>query len=264
MIFYTKDQKKIHVEYKNSSNHLPTIVFLNGLSQTTLSWGFVEQLLKDKYNFLLLDFIFQGNSEKEGEWRTFDQHAEDVVGVLDQCNLEKVYIVGLSYGSIVAQHFAVNFPQKVSKLILLSTFAYKTPYYEAIELSWKRALELGGYSLLLDVMLPYVLSDTYFSHPIIPIDLMKSMRKDVVEAKALEKLMTATLHMEDFRSELTKINCQTLVIHGGKDLLFPVDFGKTVSELIPNAKFSVLTNAGHTLNLEEVANVCKLIDEFLS
>lgn len=257
------DQKKIYVEVLNDQPNIPTVVLLNGLSQTTISWGFVVPLIKNDYRIVLLDFIFQGNSEKEGAWRTFDQHAQDVISVLDALSIDKATLIGLSYGSIVAQHVGVLFPERVSSLVLMSTFAHKTPYYEAIELSWKRALEMGGYSLLLDVMLPYVLSDHYFSNPIIPIDLMKSMRKDVVEAKALEKLMTATLNMGDYRKTLEKITCPTLVLHGRKDLLFPVELGQAVANHIPNSTFKVLDNAGHTLNLEDVPNVVMLIKEFI-
>jgi pimeloyl-ACP methyl ester carboxylesterase len=263
MFVLTSDNKKIYTEYHIKDASFETIVLLNGLSQTTASWGFVVPHLKNKYNILLVDFIFQGNSDKEGNWRDFDEHAKDVISVLDFYSVSKGILIGLSYGSIVAQHAAVLFPNRISKLVLLSTFANKTPYYEAIELSWKRALEMGGYGLMLDVMLPYVLSDSYFSHPIIPIELLKSMRKDVVEAKSLEKLMTATLNMKDYRNELKNVLCPTCVIHGGKDLLFPVDLGKSVSDHIKDSEFHVLPNAGHTLNLEEVPSVVKLIEEFI-
>lgn len=259
----TKDNKNIYCEILNNQHGLPVVVLLNGLSQTTASWGFMTPLLKEKYTVVLVDFVFQGSSDKEGDWRDFDQHAEDIIGVLDSQSIANASFIGLSYGSIVAQHIAVLFPNRIDKLVLLSSFAHKTPYYEAIELSWKRALEIGGYGLLLDVMLPYVLSDHYFNNPIIPIELLKSMRKDVVEAKALEKLMTATLYMKDYRRELTKIKAQTLVIHGGKDMLFPVELGKSVSDHIESSKFVVLPDAGHTLNLENVPQVYNLIKEFI-
>ena len=263
MIVKTKDNKSIYTEVINFQQGLPVVVLLNGLSQSSASWGFMTPLLKEKYTIILLDFVFQGSSDKEGYWRDFDQHAEDVISVLDALSFSSASFIGLSYGSIVAQHIGVLFPDRIDKLVLLSTFAHKTPYYEAIELSWKRALEIGGYGLLLDVMLPYVLSDHYFDNPIIPIELLKSMRKDVVEAQALEKLMTATLYMKDYRKELTKIKAQTLVIHGGKDMLFPIELGKAVSDHIEFSRFVVLPEAGHTLNLEDVPKVFNLINEFI-
>ena len=66
---------------------------------------------KEQYKIVLIDFIFQGQSDKTGNWRDFDQHARDVRGVLDKEKITNAKIIGLSYGSLVAQHFAVLFQQ---------------------------------------------------------------------------------------------------------------------------------------------------------
>ena len=67
-----------------------------------------------------MDFIFQGKSDKTGEWRDFDTHANDVISVLDYLKIKQPNIVGLSYGSIVAQNMAFKNPERISKLILIS------------------------------------------------------------------------------------------------------------------------------------------------
>jgi sigma-B regulation protein RsbQ len=69
--------------------------------------------------------------------------------------------------------------------------------------------------------------------------------------------------MKDYRKELKKIVAPTLVIHGGKDMLFPIELGKAVSDHIEFSKFVVLPEAGHTLNLEDVPQVFNLIKEFI-
>ena len=258
-----KDKQELYFEVLGNLSSNKTLFFLNGLSQTTISWGFVTPHFLEDCKVVLVDFVFQGNSSKEGEWRTFDQHAEDIICLSDYLDIEHFTVIGLSYGSIIGQHLAVNYPSRIEKLILLSTFAHKTPYYEAIELSWKRSLEMGGYGLMLDVMLPFVLSDNYFANPIIPIEMLKSVRKDMVEAKSLQKLMEATMALKDYRPQLKKVICPSLIIHGGRDTLFPVDFGRSVSEHISNSTFVVIEEAGHTLNLESVSTVVKYIKDFI-
>jgi len=265
MICKTSDNLDLYYEIQGNIHAQETIVFLNGLTQSTLSWFFVQQAFKDKYRILLLDFIFQGQSEKEAEWRDFDQHAKDLKCVLDKENILNPVFVGLSYGSLVAQHFAVLFPGTLKKLVLISSFAHSTPYFDAIGLSWSRSLEIGGYNLLLDVMLPNVLSENYFNNPLIPIDMMKEARKGVNEnTAALMKLMRATKERKDYRQELQKINTPTLIIHGEKDLLIPSHMAKEVHLNIKNSKYIVIKNAGHTLNLEGVPEVCAHITEFLA
>lgn len=264
MIYKTTDNHNLYYEIQGNIHSSETIVFLNGLTQSTLSWYFTQQYFKDKYKIILLDFILQGQSDKDAEWRDFDKHAADVKGVLDLEKIKDPIIIGLSYGSVVAQHFSVNYPTALKKLVLISTFAHTTPFFEAMGLSWVRALETGGYGLMLDVMLPNVLSESYFANPLIPIDMMKEARKGVNEnTEAILKLMRATKERKDYREDLKKVAVPTLIIHGEKDLLIPVHMANEAHIKIKDSKFVVIKNAGHTLNLEYVPEVCKLITEFI-
>lgn len=263
MICKTEDGKSIYFEVVGNTTSSKSIVFLNGLSQTTIAWSFMVPYFEKDYRIILIDLIFQGQSEKSGDVRDFDQHARDVLAVLNFLSIDNTTFVGLSYGSLVAQHLGVNHTDRVDKICLMSTFAHKTPYYEAIELSWRRALDFGGYGLMLDVMLPFVLGTSYFSHPLIPIDILKAARKDLVDANALGKLMDATHARTDYRSKLKQIKAPTLVIHGRQDALFSLELGKSVADHIVNSQFVVIENAGHTLNLEEVKLVSEIILEFL-
>lgn len=265
MICKTHDNLDLYYEIQGNEQSSETLVFLNGLTQSTLSWYFVQQHFKDDYKIILIDFIFQGQSSKEGEWRNFDQHAKDVKAVLDKENVKHPVIIGLSYGSAVGQHFAVLFPAYLKKLILIATFAHSTPYFEAIGYSWARALETGGYNLMLDVMLPNVLSENYFNNPLIPIDMMKAARKGLNENnEALMKLMHATNDRKDYRPRLKEIQAPTIIIHGEKDLLIPQHMANEVHLNIKNSEMIIIKKAGHTLNLEAVPEVCDHIKNFLS
>jgi 3-oxoadipate enol-lactonase len=264
MICKSNDSRELYYEVKGKSDAPETLVFLNGLTQSTLSWAFVIPFFIEHYKIILLDFIFQGQSEKRGEYKTFDEHAQDVVTVLDQENISKAHIIGLSYGSMVAQHFAVNHPERVEKLILLSTFAHKTPIFEAIETSWWRSLETGGYNLMFDTMMPFVLSDEYFNNPIIPIELLKKSREDLNQnTQAIFNLMRATKERKDYRNELKKIKSKTLILQGEKDVLLPVSLAREVHKHIHLSQLIVVHHAGHTLNLEHVPEVCSYIFAFL-
>lgn len=264
MFCKTTDNLNIYFEVQGNESAKETLVFLNGLSQSTVSWILTTPYFKNDYRIVLMDFIFQGQSDKTGEWRSFDTHARDVESVLDYLKIDKAIVAGLSYGSLVAQHLAINHGNRISKLLLISTFAHKTPYYDAIELSWWRALEFGGYNLMLDIMLPSVLSENYFLNPLIPIDLMKQTRQEANEDKqALFKLMRATKERIDYRPELKKIKIPTIVIQGEKDLLLPVHMANEVAKAIPNSQFKVIPHVGHTLNLEAVPQMVAIMKDFL-
>ena len=265
MICKTSDNLDLYYELHGSPTAKETLVFLNGLTQSTAAWALLTPYFKEKYKIVLLDFIFQGQSSKNSAWRNFDQHAADIKLLLEKEKITDPILIGISYGSLVAQHFAVLFPNSLSKLILISTFAHKTPYYEAVELSWWRALEFGGYNLMLDIMLPSVLSESYFSKPIIPIQVMKDARKEINQnSDAIFNLMRATRERRDYRRDLEKIKIPTLIIQGEKDLLLPVHMANEVHLHIAGSRLIVIKHAGHTLNLEHVDEVAKRIADFLN
>ena len=75
--------------------------------------------------------------------------------------------------------------------------------------------------------------------------------------------MQATADRKDYRESLKKVLCPTLVIHGRLDGLFPVNLGQEVANQIKNSKFTIIENAGHTLNIEKVNKVSTTILDFL-
>jgi 3-oxoadipate enol-lactonase len=264
MYYRTTDNQQLYYELHGNPKADKTLVFLNGLSQSTVAWSLMLPAFTDEYQIILLDLIFQGQSDKKGDVRNFDQHATDVHGLISSLNINTVTIIGISYGSLVAQHFALNYPEQIDKLVLLSTFAHKTPYFKAIELAWNHALDVGGYSLMFDVMLPTVLGEGYFEHPLIPIDTLRTSKQTInTEALPLKKLMMATYQREDYRKKLTAIKKPTLVIHGEKDALLSIYMGRQVSEAIEGSRFEIIKDSGHTLNLEAIPETIKLIKEFI-
>lgn len=264
MIHKTSDNRKLYYELHGKAGAEKWLVFLNGLAQSTQAWTLMLPFFEISFRIVLLDFVFQGRSDKDGEARDFERHASDVAGLMDSLGVEKIGLVGISYGSVVAQHFALDYPERVEKLVLLSAFAHKTAHFEAIEHSWLRALEAGGYPLLLDVMLPLALGENYFENPVISLETLKKARAEINDdPSAIRKLMEATRRRGDYREELKRIKSPTLVVHGERDLLFPLHIGKAVADSIPGSRFEVVPGAGHTLNLEAAPETSALINEFL-
>ena len=264
MFCTTSDNQQLYYEIHGNPNSDKTLVFLNGLSQSTVAWNLTFPAFAKEYRIILLDLIFQGQSDKKGDVRDFDQHAADVKTLIDFLKIDSVILIGISYGSIVAQNFAVNYPGETEKLILLSTFAHKTPYFEAIEVAWHNALKAGGYPLMFDIMLPTVLGEEYFDKPLIPIEVLRQTRQSTnTDSDALMKLMLATHQRPDYREKLKTIKAPTLVVHGEKDALLASHLGKAVSDSIPGSRFEIIPNVGHTLNLEAIPQTIKLVKEFI-
>lgn len=263
-LFGLEDGNRLFCQHHFISEEIPTVVFLNGLSQSTQAWAAVTPQFTGIYNVLLIDLVFQGRSTADGAFRSYDQHAKDVTALINSLGVQKPVLCGLSYGSAVAQHALVQFPGRYAGAVLMSTFAHNAEVFTAMGESWKSALRAGGYPLLLDVMLPVVLGASYFEKPLIPIQTLKELRvSNNLAPDNLFKLMMATETRGDYRPELHSVNVPVMIIHGEEDLLIPVAIAQQVNEHIADSEFIVLKGVGHTLNLEAIPQVSGLIKEYL-
>jgi pimeloyl-ACP methyl ester carboxylesterase len=265
MYFTLPDGNRLYYEIHGNSEASTALLFLGGLSQSTAAWLAYIPAFKEKYQIILADLMFQGQSDNPTNFRSFQEHAQDIEHLLNHLQLKKVIPIGISYGGAVVMRLMHYFPQKIEKAVLMATFAHKTPFFDAIGTSWQRALETGGYPLMLDVMLPFVLGKHYFQNPLIPIEMLKQMRiSNDLSVDRLSKLMMATAMSDDFRKELQNINIPTLVICGSQDLLCPPEMHHDIVEALPNASYVEIENAGHTLNLEAIPQTTLLIKEFIA
>ena len=258
------DGAKMYYEVHGQENAAKTLVFIGGLSQSTIAWGGYLPVLKANYRLVVLDLIFQGKSDAPATHRSFDQHAADVKSLLDHLGLTKVYLIGISYGGAVNMRFMVNYPEMLAKSVIMASFAHKPPMFNAIGLAWTNALKAGGYELMLDVMLPAVLGKSYFENPLIPIEVIKTGRKDLhLPNHNLFMLMMATAESDDYREALKQIQLPVMVMVGEEDILCTPEINQAIADAIPNSDFRLIEKVGHTLNLEAIPQSLALIQEFI-
>ncbi|MHA1931060.1 MAG: alpha/beta fold hydrolase, partial [Promethearchaeota archaeon] len=84
---------------------------------------FIAQIkaLSEKYRVIRADNRGSGKSERPNQPFTTELLADDLKGLMDYLKIERAHILGYSLGGMVAQTFALNYPEKVNKLILVNT-----------------------------------------------------------------------------------------------------------------------------------------------
>jgi len=241
-----------------------TIVFLNGLTQSFEVWEPCKILLQKKYQLLFLDIINQGNSTKGKRAYTFDEQAIFLCELLVYLKIKKVWIAGISYGSLVAQQFGNLFPQKTKGLILISSFAKKNNYYSMIEENWENSLKKEGYDGFLHTILPFVLGKTFFeTKEFSATRLIQDRLKSPIKVESLLYLMQTTKNRKDFLEELTKMIFPILILHGEEDILFPIEMAQEIFANTQKSTLTVLKKTGHTINVEQPKKLSKEISRFI-
>jgi pimeloyl-ACP methyl ester carboxylesterase len=153
-------------------------------------------------------------------------------GFADYCNSfgEPLNLCGLSLGAILALNYAIEYPDKVSTLILIAA-RYRMP---KTLLSFQNAI--------LKLMPDSINSDS----PINKTDLIS---------------LTKSMSDIDFSESVSEVKAKTLILCGAKDI-FNKAHNKKLSTKIKNAKFTAIINSGHIVNEDNPALLAEKMKEF--
>jgi 3-oxoadipate enol-lactonase len=101
----------------------PVIVFSHSIGASLEMWDAQVTAFAGRYRCLRYDTRGHGSSEVIDRPATVDDLADDLAGLLDALDIAKAHIVGLSLGGMMGQAFALRHPQKLDRLVLVSTSA---------------------------------------------------------------------------------------------------------------------------------------------
>ena len=99
------------------------VVLIHGFGITKEEWICQFEPLSQYFRVVRFDNRGSGKSDRPNTPYTMDLFADDTRGLSDFLKIEKAHIIGWSVGGMIAQHFAIKYPERVNKLILINTTA---------------------------------------------------------------------------------------------------------------------------------------------
>ncbi len=103
------------------SGHGEPLVLIMGLGGTRKSWVFQKRAFSKHFKVITFDSRGMGKGDKPTEPFTMKTLADDTIGLMNHLNIAKAHVLGVSHGGRVAQEVAINYPERVNKLVLAST-----------------------------------------------------------------------------------------------------------------------------------------------
>jgi pimeloyl-ACP methyl ester carboxylesterase len=180
---------------------------------------------------------------------------EDALGLLDALNVERAGLVGMSAGGAMAQLIALDHPERVSSLALMSTtFADRSrPDLPGMAqaLAAFFATETPDWSdrdAVIAYVVDYQRALSSQSAPFEEDEWRDVVARMVDRSTNIESALTNhdLIASEDPpRRRLEEISIPTVVIHGQDDPLFPPEHGRALAETIPSAELVPLEHVGH-------------------
>ena len=259
------DGASIHYETDGSGEPL---ILIPGFASGAWSWFCQADLAKDLC-VITFDPSGIGRSRSVQDANLSDismkTFVDDVLCVLDALKIEKAHILGASFGGFVAQEFALRFPDRVFKLILACTTAggkdHVSPNIEILRLYTRDpAMPLGEQ---IRRFLRPAFTERFCSEHAEKFEKVCRLREEneVSDATYLAQLQTAFSF--DVSDRLGEIRNETLVITGDTDNLVPMQNSVNLVGKLPDAKLSIIENAGHMIFMENAVEFNKIVSEFL-
>ena len=182
---------------------------------------------------------FSARSRMTGPRRPTVTTADDAVALLDDAGVEQAHVVGLSFGSAIAQEIAIRHPERVRSLVLGSSTAggklYVAPERPIRQFLW-RLPDLPAEEGLWATV-PYLYADTTRRRhaPLIGEDIARRLSRPLDPRSYRAQHAIARAH--DTSTRLAAITAPTLVIHGENDRILPLDNGRLLAGAISGAQF---------------------------
>lgn len=279
---------QIHIEVMGQGK--PIFFFAGGPGN---SHDYMEENFKvfsDKYQLIFIDMLGRGLSDDAED--PIEYSIQNDVAVTESIRkalkLDKISLCGHSYGTVVAQAYAIQHPENVDKMVLISGF-------HSGEMWQANCDSYNHYSKthfpekwnIIDSLrnLGYVSSDPLFSEiygnlPIkyiyyhdtsikqkSPDKKFRGWNSEVyygIIGRDADFFVSGSMMDTDFRKDLNKLNCPTLIIAGRYDGVSTPEYNVQYKTFMPNAQFEMFEKSGHNPYLEEEEKFYNMLRTFLA
>ena len=240
----------------------PPVVLLHGFGGSMWQWEYQQAELSVRHRVITLDLIGSGLSDKPDMDYRPDRLVEFLRGFLDELHIERLSLVGNSMGAGLAMAFALTYPDRVDRMVLISGLPPKVES-KLVSPLMKRAVETKvpvwlaefGNRLVGSDATEKVLKEIVFDHRLLTPAVMDRSKRNRRRPGLIGPLMSLRDHLpqweSDYAPRLHSISRPTLILWGEQDRLFPPKVGLEMQSLIPHSTFHVIPNAGHIPQWEQ-------------
>jgi pimeloyl-ACP methyl ester carboxylesterase len=256
----------------------PALLLIHGVGDKSASWESVHAKLAQRFTVIAPDLLGHGESDKpRGDYSlpAFANGMRDLLAVL---GIERVTVVGHSFGGGVAMQFAYQYPQLVERIVLVSAGGVADDVSFALRLA---AMPLGSEALAM-VRLPGALpamrlvgravqtlmGSTKFGRDAVDTVRLLEGFKDPSALSAFARTLRSVVDgrgqfvtMLD-RSYLVE-SVPVQVIWGQEDPVIPVSHAHTAHEAMPGSRLEIFENSGHVPHHDHPDRFVEVVERFI-
>ncbi len=269
-LFVAVDGAQVHYQEFGDQTD-PTIILIHGYTASVYVWNTSAPILADAgFHVIAIDLLGFGYSEKPAAFDySIQSQARMISRFMDRLGIGKATIAGSSYGGAVAATLALDYPERVDKLVLVDAVIND-------DVKSHPVLKLAAIPGIGEVITPFLSDSKLFlryrmhgtlakaNHHLITKDRIESIQRPLKAADGHRSLLATSRNWSAKRIEQDAylINHPTLIIWGEEDSVIPIENGHKLHDAILNSRFVVLKDCGHVPQEEKTEIFTDLVAEF--
>ncbi|MFZ5847843.1 MAG: alpha/beta fold hydrolase [Actinomycetota bacterium] len=254
----------------------PALLLLHGLGCDHTTWAPVIEALSRRYTVIAPDLLGHGSSDKPRADYSVGGYANGMRDLLTVLGIDKVTVVGHSFGGGVAMQFAYQFPERTERLVLVAPGGIGREVTAAI-----RAISLPGFQLAMGLATKpgllqaaklglRALAATGIPH-VRDLDEVADIVQHLSDRQARAAITHVVRAVVDWRGQVVTMadrayltNAMPMcVIWGTDDMVIPASHADLAREIAPDATVEVVPNAGHFPHKDHPQRFVKILNDFI-
>ena len=188
---------------------------------------------------------------------------QQLADLLDALQIQKTDIVGNSFGGGLAIAFAIRYPERVRRMVLMGSVGLSFPITAGLDSVWGYEPSLENMRRLLDI---FAYDRDLVSDELAELRYKASIRPGFQESFSAMFPAPRQKGVELLASDeaaIAKLTHPSLIIHGREDKVIPPDVSRRLFELLPNAELHMFGKCGHWTQIEHAERFNMLVADFL-
>jgi pimeloyl-ACP methyl ester carboxylesterase len=243
----------------------PPVVLIHGLAGDCSAWQAQIARLERTYRVIAFDNRGAGRSSAPDYPYTTRLFADDTVALLDGLGVtEPAHIIGRSMGGAIAQEIALGYPERVRSLIITASFGRLDRYGYQILDNINEVVKAQGYGPAAKMQSLFFFPPSYFNtHQ----EQMESFEAALANTDRPIRGYVHSTHAcltHDALDRLHRVECPTLVMAGGQDVLCARSASEEIADRVPGSELKIYEEASHFFLIQCFEESMQDIESFLA
>jgi 3-oxoadipate enol-lactonase len=233
------DGVRLHYEQEG---HGTDLLLIHGLGMSLRDWDQCTPELAKHHRVLRVDVRGFGQSEKPPGPYSPQLFASDIAGIMRTCQSARAHVVGISMGGVIAQRLALDFPDLVHSLTLISTSSEVNTQAQTAWENLATGVEQHGFTAaegMADRLHAASFTQAY------PERVQQRQRLTAANDPHAFAAAARAVSAFNWTADLTRVQVPTLILQGLEDVLTPPGGSVKMSRALPHARLLMIPDCGH-------------------